>query len=77
AVGDAVVVSAQADEVVEVGGAAVFPVVDVVQVAPRHGGVAAVEGAAAVAYGCGASLVVGGEAFVASHGERDGVVVDV
>jgi hypothetical protein len=48
-VDDVVVVVAEQDEVGEVGGSAVFPVDDVVGVAPAGGPVAAGEDAAAVA----------------------------
>jgi hypothetical protein len=77
AVGDAVVVSAEQGEVVEVGWAAVLPVVDVVGVAPLWWCVAAWEGAAAVACGEGAALAGGGVAFAVSECQRDAVGVEL
>ena len=75
AVGDAVVVPTEGDEPVEVGGAAVAPQVEVVDVAPRDGEVAAGEGATAVTEGDRFALGVGREPFGAAHVEGDTEVV--
>lgn len=61
-------------EVVQVGGAAVFPEFHVVGLAPRCG--AAAHDAASVADGQGDALVVAGESGGAAERERDAVVVD-
>ena len=63
------VVAAEQDGVVEVGGAAVGPVVDVVGVAPARWSVAAGEGAAAVAQHEGASERAGDEAALSADVE--------
>jgi hypothetical protein len=65
-----VVSGADGDEVVEVGGSAVFPVVDVVDVAPVEGSVALGVGALVVVAGCQReSLGGGGEAGACAHVE--------
>ena len=62
------------DEVVEVGWAAVFPVVDVVDVAPFEGPVTAGHCAVVlVAGGEGEALLVVGEAGFAAHVQHDAV----
>ena len=73
-VDEAVAFSADQSEVVQVGGAAVFPEFHVVGLAPLCG--AAAHHAAGVADGQSDPLVVAGEAGGAAEGERDAVVVD-
>ena len=67
-VDDAVVAAAQQDEIVEVGGAAVGPVSDVVGVGPA-GGVGAA--------GVGAALVAGGQGFALVDGDQSAAASDV
>ena len=76
AVGDAVVVAAQRDEIREVGRAAFVPVEHVMVVAPVDGGVAAGEGAATVADRDGAALGDGGEPVGVADIDGDAHVVD-
>ncbi len=76
AVGDAVVVAAEGDEVGEVGGAALLPGGGVVEVAPVDGGVASGEGAACVADGDGVALGGGGEPAAMADVDGDAHFVD-
>ena len=73
-VDEAVAFSADEREVVDVGGAAVFPESDVVGLAPLCG--AAAHDAAGVADGQGDALVVAGESGGSSEREWYAVVVD-
>lgn len=73
-VDEAVAFSADQCEVVQVGGAAVFPELHVVGLAPLCG--SAAHHAASVADGQGDALVVGGESGGAAERERYAVVVD-
>jgi hypothetical protein len=76
AVGDAVVVAAQRDEPVQVGGAAEVVFVEVMSVAPGGRGGTAGEHTASVANRHGSALCGGGVTDGSSHVQRDTKVVD-
>ncbi len=71
AVGDPVVMPAERDQIGEIGGPTLVPVDHVMVVAPVDGGVAAGEGAPAVADGDGSTLCDGGEPLGVADIDRD------
>ena len=71
-----VVADAEGDEVVDVGGSACLPGVDVVDLAAVHGDLAAGEGAVSVAEADGVALCGGGEASAASEVQDLGLAAE-